>query len=295
MILSWSSRRAPCFRGALTLQGENSSDQTAEQGERAGSQRLGAAGRDGRGTSGGRGAASRGGSRAGSSAGEGQDGMGASGVGGGVVARSRQDGISGAGRLGLVYTVSRRRGRRVRGRVDRRAAVGGAGSGARTGLDVEGERVLEDGLVRVKGDLDAVRDILAQGRINGPRERASRVGDATCTMLMLGARRSRESGVRLTLDGCDGLESRWRSATQQGEGDGARVGLAGLPDDVEGRASGNALVLGGVGDGVEAGSLGQDGAGEGHQGSSRDGEAHLDWCVCETDEGTRKKFERPEG
>lgn len=77
----------------------------------------------------------------------------------------------------------------------------------------------------------------------------------------------------LTSDGVKHIQGLGRGSTEKADRDRSGVGHAGLPDNLVRRSSGNLLALGRLGDRVEAGSLGHDGARKSEKGSER--ETHL--------------------
>lgn len=83
-------------------------------------------------------------------------------------------------------------------------------------------------------------------------------------------REKRRRRGRLTGNGVAERERGWRSALQQGDGDGAR--LRALPFDLQRGAGWHLLILGRGADGIKTRSLGEDDAGRGSKGRETDGE-----------------------
>jgi hypothetical protein len=121
--------------------------------------------------------------------------------------------------------------------------------------DVEGVGVLEDVGVALVLDDEAVELGVTEGSIDSPGVLLSGVGDASGNVSKRDLR-----ALALTTD--------------EVKRDGALSVLGrGLPDDLVGLASGDLLVVQGLGDGVEVRSLGEDGGSEGREDGKR--ELHL--------------------
>lgn len=99
---------------------------------------------------------------------------------------------------------------------------------------MEGERVLENVLVRVQVDAEAVGRVLAEILANGPVEGASRVVNALCAQVLaaVGGQVMGRLEVALTCDDLDVFQTVPCRAPEEGNGHSAVVGIAGLPDDL---------------------------------------------------------------
>jgi hypothetical protein len=281
------TRSHPTLSPTPNLQGE-SHGEAGDGCEPAGAEASSRAGLDGRGGSAGR--ARRGdgcdrGGRVSSSYGLGGGGN-PGGVGswvGGLVGRHRRaggqvlrvggtwgqsDGGGVAGRRLGGWVAAGSAGRHRVG-LDR---VGGGGRALALDVEAEGELVL--GRVLIGGEVEAVGGVLRIGHL-GPGVLSVEVVHAGWRMLVSDAVardpiHKRRGGARTGDTGAH-HEVVGSSSLDQVDADGAGESIW-RPDDLEWLTSSEDLALGGLGDGIEAGSLGEGGGGGGQD--SDDGELH---------------------